>query len=665
MIFFKGGDFLKKSKKDLPVEQPKFASKAKSDLTNETEENLSKQKANIDKQKNEAKHSGKNQMQNKFSVKPYLRQHKWGLFAYVLLLLVEIGVNVPFAIIPAHMIVAITQANYVLAFKYAAVVGVCYMCTTTTQYLSPMLFGKLSTEITMAMSLDIAEQAFKISSNAYANHQTGSFLQRIRSDPDTIFDSLTDIIDRIAYVCYFLVIVIYLLTLNFWSALLLLGYLGISFVLIYFRNKTRIKNRKEMQNANESVSSLLTEVVRSERDIKSLNLETNLKDITKNNFDNYKKTYMKTRISNVTFNSLDRFALRLFIVAFYVIGILLLDKGFLTLATFLLLYENTHSIKALSENVASVVDNFADLKVSYERINELYADDEFELEKFGTVHRKNLGSGIEFKDVGFAYTEYKTFSLEELEEKRKYNKKHKIKEKIAKREVIGKKQVFENLSFKIEPNTTVAFVGKSGCGKSTVLNLISKIYTVDSGKVLLGGIDINKLDKATLRSSISLVNQFPYIFDMTIKENLLLAKPDATDEEIDQVLKDAALDEFIAGLTEGLNTKVGESGMKLSGGQKQRLAIARALLKKSNVIILDESTSSLDNLAQNTIKESIDRIKGKSTIIIVAHRLSTIKNVDKIFFMDDGKIVDTGTFAELNKNNKTFKTMYDAESIEN
>lgn len=657
---------MKKSKKDLPVDsQPKIASKAKSDLTNETEENLSKQKTNIDKQKNEAKHSGKNQVQNKFSVKPYLRQHKWGLFAYVLLLLVEIGVNVPFAIIPAHMIVAITQANYVLAFKYAAVVGVCYMCTTTTQYLSPMLFGKLSTEITMAMSLDIAEQAFKISSNAYANHQTGSFLQRIRSDPDTIFESLTDIIDRIAYVCYFLVIVIYLLTLNFWSALLLLGYLGISFVLIYFRNKTRIKNRKEMQNANERVSSLLTEVVRSERDIKSLNLETNLKDITKNNFDNYKKTYMKTRISNVTFNSLDRFALRLFIVAFYVIGILLLDKGFLTLATFLLLYENTHSIKALSENVASVVDNFADLKVSYERINELYADDEFELEKFGTVHRKNLGSGIEFRDVGFAYTEYKTFSLEELEEKRKYNKKHKIKEKIAKREVIGKKQVFENLSFKIEPNTTVAFVGKSGCGKSTVLNLISKIYTVDSGKVLLGGIDINKLDKSTLRSSISLVNQFPYIFDMTIKENLLLAKPDATDEEIDQVLKDAALDEFIAGLTEGLNTKVGESGMKLSGGQKQRLAIARALLKKSNVIILDESTSSLDNLAQNTIKESIDRIKGKSTIIIVAHRLSTIKNVDKIFFMDDGKIVDTGTFAELNKNNKTFKTMYDAESIEN
>lgn len=317
-----------------------------------------------------------------------------------------------------------------------------------------------------------------------------------------------------------------------------------------------------------------------------------------------------------------------------------------------------------SNLVANIINNYADIKVSYERINELYADDDYALEKFGTVHRKNLGSDIEFKNVSFAYTEYKVFSQDEIEAKRKYNKKHKIKGKVPKREIIGKKQVFEDLSFKIEPNTTVAFVGKSGCGKSTVLNLISKIYTVDSGKVLIGGIDINKLDKSTLRSSISLVNQFPYIFDMTIKENLLLAKPDATDEEIAQVIKDAALEEFIAGLTSGLNTKVGESGMKLSGGQKQRLAIARALLKKSNVIILDESTSSLDNLAQNTIKESIDRIKGKSTIIIVAHRLSTIKNVDKIFFMENGKIVDTGTFAELNKNNKAFKKMYNAESVD-
>ena len=246
---------------------------------------------------------------------------------------------------------------------------------------------------------------------------------------------------------------------------------------------------------------------------------------------------------------------------------------------------------------------------------------------------------------------------------RRANKRKKIKAKVPTRVEIGKNKVFENLNFSIEPNTTVAFVGKSGSGKSTILNLISKMYVVDSGKITIDGVNINSLDKESLRSSIALVNQFPYIFDMTIKENLQLAKPDATDEEIEQVIKDSALDEFISTLAQGLDTRVGESGIKLSGGQKQRLAIARALLKKSSIILFDESTSSLDNLAQNHIKQSIDNIKGKSTIVIVAHRLTTIKNVDKIFYLENGEIVDVGTFDELYKRNKSFKTMFLAENI--
>ena len=128
-------------------------------------------------------------------------------------------------------------------------------------------------------------------------------------------------------------------------------------------------------------------------------------------------------------------------------------------------------------------------------------------------------------------------------------------------------------------------------------------------------------------------------------------------------LKESALDKFIQTLPQGIETKVGESGIKLSGGQKQRLAIARAMLKKSPIIIFDESTSRLDNIAQNQIKESIENIKGKSTVVIVAHRLSTIKNVDKIFFLENGKIIDEGSFKELYKRNKQFKTIFNAENV--
>ena len=150
---------------------------------------------------------------------------------------------------------------------------------------------------------------------------------------------------------------------------------------------------------------------------------------------------------------------------------------------------------------------------------------------------------------------------------------------------------------------------------------------------------------------------------MTIKENLLLVKKDATDEELWEVLKRASFDEDVKLMPKGLNTKVGESGVKLSGGQRQRLAIARALLKQSKIILFDESTSSLDNFAQSNIQHSIENLKGQHTIVIVAHRLSTIRNADTIYFLEEGKISASGTFDELFENNEQFKKMFLIENI--
>lgn len=527
----------------------------------------------------------------------------------------------------------------------------------------PQIHARISTNVVNEMRVDIAQQAFKISSSSYSNHQTSNFLQRINSDPQTILNNLIGFINCISIFVNIIIVFIYMLTFNIFTSLILIVYLVVLQVVSFYRKNNRIKNQRKVNRENEKVSSLMNEIIRSERDIKSLNLEKRLKEVTNESLDNYGKSIMQLNKSGALFSSLDKFVFSTFITLFLVIGIVLLDKGFLILANFLILYNNRSIIERLSNLVSNVVINYADMKLSYERIGELYQDKEYELEKFGTLHIEDLGSDIEFKDVCFSYKEYKYNSKEEQKNKRKHNKKDKTNDNVCEKIEVSRKQIFENLSFKIEPNSTVAFVGKSGCGKTTALNLISKLYVPDSGTVCIGGVDISAMDKETLRSSVSLVNQFPYIFDMTIKENLLLAKPEASDEEINQALTNSALDEFIATLPQGINTKVGESGIKLSGGQKQRLAIARALLKKSKVIILDESTSSLDNLAQNKVKESIDRIKGKSTIIIVAHRLSTIKNADKIFFMDNGKIIDTGTFDELIQKNEKFNLMYKVENI--
>ena len=323
----------------------------------------------------------------------------------------------------------------------------------------------------------------------------------------------------------------------------------------------------------------------------------------------------------------------------------------------MIVYSNRHSIRGVVWSVGAILNNFTDIKVSHDRMFALFDEYEFVTEKFGKKSLDNVVGEIEFRNVGYTFKEYENVKDDEEKSKKRKNRR-------KTRKLVSENKIFNDLSFKITPNTTVAFVGKSGSGKSTILNLMSKMYEADEGQVLIDNVDIKDLNKETLRKTISLVNQFPYIFDMTIKENLLLAKEDATDEEVMEAIKKASLMDFINSLPKKLDTRVGESGIKLSGGQKQRLAIARAMLRNSNIIIFDESTSSLDNFAQEEVKKSIDGLKGKSTIVIVAHRLSTIKDVDKIFFLEHGQIVDSGTFEDLFKRNKIFKTMFLVENIE-
>ncbi len=339
-----------------------------------------------------------------------------------------------------------------------------------------------------------------------------------------------------------------------------------------------------------------------------------------------------------------------------IIGIILLDKGLLTLATYFVIFSNNEHNGNFVYFAGEISNLLIKIKVCKNRIESLFDEEEYVTEKFGNLSLDKVNGKIEFKNVCYSFKEYNTDNKDEFDDEKD------LKNKVQ-RQLVSETKIFDNLNFEILPNTTVAFVGKSGSGKSTILNLISKMYEVDSGEILIDKYNINEFDKETLRNTISLVNQFPYIFDMTIKENLMLAKPNASDDELNLVIKNSSLSEFLSTLPQGLNTRVGESGIKLSGGQKQRLAIARALLRNSPIIIFDESTSSLDNIAQNDIKKSIDNLKGQSTIVIVAHRLSTIKDVDKIFFLDEGKIIDSGTFDELFKTNDKFKNMFFAENI--
>lgn len=606
----------------------------------------------------------KKNKEKKIGMGQYLAKYKLAIIAYIIIYIIAGACGLVDTLLFASAIEQVTTATttgasalYMEAIKTFLIIVGLTVFRRLCWYVSGFIYNKYSVRIMAELNLDLAKQAFKLNSKTFNDFETGTFVQRIVSDPQRIVEKLSFIVDIIIDIVTSLVMLVYITTLNFYVTIILIIVIAIGLTIESIRVKKRRLNKIVVRKNHDKINTLTTEIVRSEKDIKSLGLEEKLTEVSKEHYNTYRKSQLKMDNVDMNFWSLRNLIIDVSSILLLIFSIYLMDKGLLVLASFIIIYSNNSSLYSLIRGIGEISNSFVDIKVSSERMFALFNETDFVTEKFGNVELDKIVGEIEFKDVCYTFKEY------EYDEPSRANVKAFKKRKPAEKKLISENKVFERLSFKISPNSTVAFVGKSGSGKSTILNLMSKMYEVDNGEVLIDGVNINDLSKNTLRSSISLVNQFPYIFDMTIKENLLLAKGDATDEEVIDSLKKASLMEFIDTLPKGIETKVGESGIKLSGGQKQRLAIARALIRKSSIIFFDESTSSLDNFAQEEVKRSIDGLKGQSTIVIVAHRLSTIKNVDKIFFLDKGEIVDSGTFEELYARNDKFKTMFLAENI--
>ena len=219
-------------------------------------------------------------------------------------------------------------------------------------------------------------------------------------------------------------------------------------------------------------------------------------------------------------------------------------------------------------------------------------------------------------------------------------------------------RAIKEISFHIEGNSMAAFVGHSGAGKSTIINLLPRFYDPQEGSIQIDNQNIKEVSLSSLRKNLSLVSQDVILFDDTVKNNILYAKPGASDEEIMKACKFAASDEFIKKLPNGYDTMIGENGVRLSGGQKQRISIARAILKESPIILLDEATSSLDAESEEIVQNAINNLTKNKTTLVIAHRLSTIHNADKIFVMKSGRIIDSGNHNSLIENCDEYKSLY-------
>ncbi|MDD3397069.1 MAG: ABC transporter ATP-binding protein [Clostridia bacterium] len=613
----------------------------------------------------------------KITLLSYIKRNKLLFGGYLLFTTFSHLVNIVSIFLIAAFIAEITVVNFDLAFTYLIYGTILIVLRRIFYMTAGLFFIKMFGKMAFEMRYDLVNHSFKLTSQTYSESSSGKFIKRISQDPEQAIESMDSIVEPISIIFGFLITIIYIITINIWIGLLVITTVIGLVILELIRTKIFYKNRKLVKIADENIASLVGEIVRSEKDIKALNLENELIEVSNKNFLNYKECFNKSYIKNETLSGFRNVIFELCLAVILIVGLTFVQNTYITLASFLFIFMNRDALNSAIYCFGLITQNISMCKLSSQRMFELFDAEKYPIEKFGNTEMAECRGEISFDNVSFYYDKTNEDKKEENNKtkeskKIKNNAKENENSKIEKRTetILAEEKtddtnnyILKNLSFKIPAGKTVAFVGKSGSGKTTILSLINKLYVVKSGTIFVDDININNLTKESLRSSISLVNQYPYIFNESIKNNLLMVKNDATEEELWNVCKKANLDKFIETLPKKLDTVIGEGGIKLSGGQRQRLAIARAFLKKSKIILFDESTSSLDNHAQNDIKNSIAELHKNHTVVIVAHRLSTIVNCDLIYFLENGEIKDVGTFTELFERNEKFNSLFVAETV--
>ena len=561
-------------------------------------------------------------------VKGYFKGQGFKVALVIILTALIFGLRVVTPIISAKIIVGITNSLFEQVIIIAIVLWGTEVLWNIIWYFQRKIYQRLYTSVFNSIQQDVGKHILRLNNETLDNNSSGVFIQRLTGDTSNIANAVENFINHISDVFTSVGTLIAMFIVSIPCAIYSVIVLIIGVIISYFRVKIFNEGDRKLRKVNEKTTGFIGELVRGARDIKMLNSEDSFlkeldKKVTYNNIERYKLKMVKTKWWATQMITLD--TLSDFMIIFMII-LIMNDK--LTITSALIIRNYQHIVSGFSDGVGYLLETYKDFNLSCTRIFNIIESDEFKKEKFGTKHLKSVEGNFEFKNVTFGY---------------------------------NKQKVLKNLSFKVDANTTVGFVGKSGEGKSTIFSLLCKMYDVNKGEILIDGNNINELDKDSIRGNITIISQDPYIFNLSIKDNLKLVKSNATFKEIKEACKMACLDDFIESLPDKYNTIVGEGGVNLSGGQRQRLAIARAFLQKTEIILFDEATSALDNETQLSIQQAIANLQKDYTILIIAHRLSTIKNCDKILLISDGKVEAEGSHEQLLKKSKTYRELYESE----
>lgn len=560
---------------------------------------------------------------------PYFAKEKKAVITLIILSLV---ISIFSSFSPALMAKILdyaTSGSLDKAIKYSVfILAIAIFMEFLDNIIFTRAYVKVQETVSNNIKKDVINGYFDIDNKELLKTSSGVFLTRITEDPNNVVMAFNALRANISRILSNIFVFIYIFYINFVLGIItILGTITVYIIEKRAMDKWNayLKRKNKLRDRNTTV---INEGIRGSHDIKLLNIVEHFKNKINGNIDElYNDTIKSMKIdSNYTFAR--SVAVYVFTAVIIILSIYFVKFDIIAVSSLIAVFLYKDRLFTSVLYLAWSERQLKEFALSAERIFEVIDHTKYEKEHYGNKRVNELYGKIEFKNVHFKY---------------------------------DKDEVLKGVNFTIEPKDTVAVVGKSGSGKSTIINLLSKVYEVTKGEILIDGYNVNDLDKFSLRNNIAVISQKPYLFNMTIKENLLLVNPDASQKQIENVCKICELHDYIMTLPKKYNTLVGEGGVTLSGGECQRVAIARALLRKTNIILFDEATSALDNETQANIQKAINNISSEYTMLIVAHRLSTIKDCNKIIVVNDGKICGVGSHKELYKNNEIYRTLYENE----
>ena len=482
------------------------------------------------------------------------------------------------------------------------------------------------------MRKDLFDKLQKLPYSYYDSHETGTILSTMTND---LFD-----VSELAHhgpenilVASFTIIgsLIYLMFINWILGVILIGVIPLLFIITWHYRKQFRNSMRETRRLTAKINSRMESSVTGIRVTKAFTNE----QLEKQKFDNCNNEYVQVR--GQVFGYMGRyFSISQFITDFFNVIVLVCGGLFIyygvesfDLASYSVFVISVSLFISPINQLITFMEQLESASAGFERFIHIMDEKEETIQQ-GNKILDTIKGDIEFQNVSFSYNE-------------------------------SNQNVLDDVSFKLEKGSILALVGPSGGGKTTLCHLIPRFYFLEKGKILIDGNDISEFTLQSLRKNIGIVQQDVFLFGGTIKDNIKYGNPNATDEEIYEAANKANLTEFIEALPDKWDTEIGERGVRLSGGQKQRISIARIFLKNPPLLILDEATSALDNATELLIQNALNELAKGRTCIIVAHRLSTIKNADTIAVIEDGKIKEMGSHEQLLKNNGRYKQLYDLQ----